>query len=139
MSVRFWMNRRISPEVADGYRVDLRVFGYVDGVFHVAWESQEIPSFVTFGVSNFVWSRRAADAQFRRLGVHPFPEGVDVAVPAPLMVALAAALPALWTRVWWRRRRSERRRKAGQCRLCGYDLRESPDRCPECGAARATE
>ena len=47
----------------------------------------------------------------------------------PLFVSLLA--PALWLRHWVKERRLAR--SGRYCRQCGYDLRATPDRCPECG------
>jgi hypothetical protein len=47
---------------------------------------------------------------------------------------LAEILPAMWLAIQIRRRR---RKTIGLCPVCGYDLRASPDRCPECGTPRA--
>jgi hypothetical protein len=53
-------------------------------------------------------------------------------MPHWFLALLTAAPPAAWVVRRWRAR--ARRRAAGLCRSCGYDLRASRERCPECGA-----
>ena len=56
--------------------------------------------------------------------------------PHWFVVVVSGALPAVW---FARFRRRRERLLQGRCRRCGYDLRASPERCPECGASREAE
>ena len=59
------------------------------------------------------------------------------AIPFPLPVSLCAAI-CFWPliRRLLRRRREEARVIRGFCSQCGYDLRATPGRCPECVTER---
>ena len=56
-----------------------------------------------------------------------------VSVPHWSLALLFAILPALHLRAFIR---SRRRHRIGHCPRCGYDLRATPERCPECGTER---
>jgi hypothetical protein len=49
------------------------------------------------------------------------------AVVVPIALLTGLALRARWS--------AGQRSRAGLCPACGYDLRATPDRCPECGTA----
>jgi len=55
-----------------------------------------------------------------------------IAIPDWILVLICTAAVAAARIPAWRRERFHARR--GLCRRCGYDLRATPDRCPECGA-----
>lgn len=64
------------------------------------------------------------------------PRSRDARLPLWLPLAIFGVLPTAKFLHW---RKLRRRVARGQCPRCGYDLRASPDRCPECGWARTVK
>ena len=75
---------------------------------------------------------RGAVTHFVRVGPAPL---YGVAVPHWFLFLGTAALPAFEVVRRRRARILRRRAESGLCGQCGYDLRATPGRCPECGAA----
>jgi hypothetical protein len=55
----------------------------------------------------------------------------EIEMPYWPAIVLCAVLPTV---VANRALTVRRRRRRGECATCGYDLRATPHRCPECGA-----
>ncbi len=81
------------------------------------------------------------DNHLRFLGIRwttlTTPGFYTLVVPYGYLIALTGIWPAVWCLRRWRRRRFVGDGRV-PCVRCGYDLRATPDRCPECGCATAT-
>jgi hypothetical protein len=53
----------------------------------------------------------------------------QLTVPYWAVVVASSVAPGLWLTL----KKREAKNSAGRCKVCGYDLRATPDRCPECG------
>jgi hypothetical protein len=67
--------------------------------------------------------------------VVPLPSYTAVRVPTWLVMPLTLVVPVV-SLVRYRGHGFVRRNTNGCCPSCGYDLRATPDRCPECGTVQ---
>jgi len=79
--------------------------------------------------SNGGWVQKPGDNYYTT-----YCSGYYIMVPDAGLAIFFAILPALWIR----RGRVKQPRRGPHCVICGYDLRATPGRCPECGAIPAT-
>jgi hypothetical protein len=71
---------------------------------------------------------------------HRRPDVPARSAPYCALVAATAALPVAWLGLGVGRWSSRLRRvRRGHCAACGFDLRGSPGRCPECGTGRGDD
>lgn len=125
-SVAVVVRPRVATVIVDGRAVDVDHFGWgharraPDGRFHPFPYAG--PGFAAFG-----------------FGAREVGEGVFVAVVPHWALAAITWVPPL---IAWRRARRKTNDTADgtrACANCGYDLRATPGRCPECGAGEATK
>jgi hypothetical protein len=94
--------------------------------------------FYPYALNQATFRRLGCEFSSRRETVSPTSAGsgivreLNVVLPFGLIAFGTAVLPLLWRR---RRSKLARRLRTGQCLSCGYDIRATPERCPECGAA----
>jgi hypothetical protein len=82
------------------------------------------------GIDNFGWIKQLQGHYLQ--GTQATPTRI---VSISLAIPFILSLPLSWIgfRLWKRPSLQDRRRRDGLCPTCGYDVRASPNQCPECG------
>jgi hypothetical protein len=96
-------------------------FGNHAGPF-IGFTKKPVPDGTSYSALWFVY------LHFRR---PPFPaQFAFISIPWWILIATTAVLPIIWLK------RRCAPRIPGLCPACGYDLRATPERCPECGTVK---
>lgn len=119
---------RLNPEAYWGRNFNLRYYPY-------GFETR------FYGPPTTFWKRLGFELKYVQTKSYLDPKFTptrDASVTFPYWVLLVPLLgfPLLWA---FRRSRLLLRRVRGQCSACGYDLRASIQRCPECGTVLHTK
>ena len=93
---------------------------------------QRIDTEFNFANSSKWWRRRGFLAHSTNV-LGPYSTLIVVIVPHWLLIGVFAIAPAFKANRIRKERITRYRRGNGLCVTCGYDLRATPDRCPECG------
>lgn len=117
------------------YTAGVILFDRVTGVEEKGWTVKQIQSSPRADATHFhtTWTVLGVSPGGFAYYVSPSGRSRIVVVPFWFLFMLTAAIPmiglCLAARGWWKRRAV----LPGYCTNCGYDLRATPDRCPECG------
>jgi hypothetical protein len=110
--------------------------------FQVIWTSAPDESRVNFRIDRrnvgagerSIWREELTDFWFKPPSKDPNPkyarDTLWAGFPDWIPLILVLILPVTCVHRW---RKVRNRSAAAQCSKCGYDLRATPDRCPECG------
>lgn len=106
-----------------------------------SYVSGDLRSVVPAAAEHGVEAHRALQVARERLDALTRSElspGVAHSVNHAVVLLAASALPACWCWSFLGSARRRKRQRRGLCLRCGYDLRATPARCPECGTVVQT-
>ena len=113
---------------AFGHKCAVAVFPQHLYFIAVGAQGTRVPTDLQLGLRAYPGRPRYWEIQY-----HDRPGGaLRLGIPFWLPLSFAIIPP-----LWWvlNRTQAALRYRAGRCRACGYDLRASSERCPECGAS----
>lgn len=111
---------------SDRGRVGVATSHVIMGVPLIGWE--EWPDDKIGHGSSAGWKYLGFDMEIE--DTTAFSGDLQIVVPDWFICATFAVAPCRWL---WLHHRKRRAKLNGLCITCGYDLRASPERCPECG------
>jgi hypothetical protein len=131
-----FLSRRVAPldsvstDDPVGWTVGVPVYRWFEGRDAIGPNLYRLP-YVPAGSDESTWgfAWRRAWYTGNQAG-NPADHNPELVLPHWFVLALILLPPALWFRRFWRNRLRARR---GLCLTCGYDLRATRQRCPECG------